>query len=237
MYLASKDEAEQEYISQTSYIILARILLTKCWEDLELIDPPNTYNGGFKKYIEDYHENVFAVYKKALESSQEIYFLFNPSNPYLLLTLTDDLIVNILFQICKYNFNTLDYDILGYIYEDYLDLEHRRKFGQYYTPPYVVNLILDRVGYKPLPNKILEDSILDPASGSGTFLLNAVGRILRSKQDGRDHALEYKEIIENKIFGSELMLFPYLLSEINILIQFSQELKKIIQKNKQGMDI
>ena len=232
MDLASTDEAEQEYISQTSYIILSRILLTKCWEDLELIDPPNTYNGGFKKYIEDYHERVFVVYKKALESSQEIYFLFNPSNPYLLLPLTEDLIVNILFQICKYNFNSLDYDILGYIYEDYLDLEHRRKFGQYYTPPYVVNLILDRVGYKPLPNKILEDSILDPASGSGTFLLNAVSRILRSKQDGRDHALEYKEIIENKIFGSELMLFPYLLSEINILIQFSQELKKIIQKKK-----
>ena len=232
MDLKSTSEAEKEYISQTSYIILARIILTKCWEDLALIDPPNTYNGGFKKYIQDYHEKIIDVYKRALDHSQDIYFLFNPNNPYLLLDLSEELIVDILFQICKYDFNTLDYDIFGYIYEDYLDLEHRKKFGQYYTPPYVVNLILDRVGYKPLPNQLLNESILDPASGSGTFLLNAVARVLQSKRDGRDHALEYKQIMEDNIFGSELMLFPYLISEINILIQLSQELKTIIQKGK-----
>lgn len=232
MDLKTTNEAEAEYISQTSYIILARIILTKCWEDLELIDPPNTYNGGFKKYIQDYHEKILDVYKKALDHSQDIYFLFNPDNPYLLLPLTENLIIDILFQICKFDFNTLDYDILGYIYEDYLDLEHRRKFGQYYTPPYVVGLILDRVGYKALPNSILDSAILDPASGSGTFLLNVVSRVLQSKQDGRDHSLDYKNVIENNIFGSELMLFPYLISEINILIQCSQVLKDIIQKGK-----
>ena len=232
MNLKSTDDAEREYLSHTSYIILARIVLTKCWEDLELIDPPNTYNGGFKKYIQEYNEKILDVYKRALNYSQEIYFLFNPSNPYLLLSLSENLIVDILFQICKYDFNTLDYDILGYIYEDYLDLEHRKKFGQYYTPSYIVNLILDRVGYKPLPNKLLDSTILDPASGSGTFLLNVVQRILTSKQDGRNNAIEYKNIVENSIFGSELMLFPYLISEINILIQFSQALKSVIQQGK-----
>lgn len=230
--LKTTSNAEQEYISQTSYIVLARIILTKCWEDLGLIDPPNTYNGGFKKYVNDYNEKIFEVYRRALDHSQEIYLLFNPDNPYLLLSLPESLIVDILFQICKYNFNTLDYDILGYIYEDYLDLEHRKKFGQYYTPPYVVSLILDRVGYRPSPNMLLDSSILDPASGSGTFLLNAVRRILQSKQDGRDHSLEYKNIIENNLFGSELMLFPYLISEINILIQFSQVLKKLKLQGK-----
>jgi len=234
MDLKTTSAAELEFISQTSYIVLARIILTKCWEDLELIDPPNTYDGGFKKYIQDYNEKINEIYKRALEHSQDIYFLFNPNNPYLLLHLSEDLIIDILFHICKYDFNTLDYDILGYIYEDYLDIEHRKKFGQYYTPAYVVNLILDRVGYKPFPNKLLDESILDPASGSGTFLLNAVRRVLSSRQDGRDHSIEIKKIIENSIFGSELMLFPYLISEINILIQYSQELKKIIDKGKKS---
>ncbi len=79
---------------------------------------------------------------------------------------------------------------------------------------------------------LLDSTILDPASGSGTFLLNIVRRVLNSKQDGSDHSLEYKNIIENNIFGSELMLFPYLISEINILIQLSQVLRKTIQKGK-----
>ena len=232
MDLKTTDEAEREYISQTSYIILARILLTKCWEDFELIEPPHTYNGGFKKYIQDYNEKVIDVYRRALDKSQNIYFLFNPNNPYLLLPISEELIVDILFQVCKYDFNTLNYDILGYIYEDYLDLEHRKKFGQYYTPPYVVNLILDRVGYRPSPTKLLDETLLDPASGSGTFLLNAVRRVLESRKDGREHPFEYKNIVENNIFGSELMLFPYLISEINILIQISQELKNIMKEGK-----
>lgn len=232
MDLSSTQEAEKEFISQTSYIILARILLTKCWEDMELIEPPNTYNGGFKKYIQDYNERIKEVYEKALNKSQDIYYLFNPNNPYLLIELSEDLIIDILFEICKYDFRTLDYDILGYIYEDYLDIEHRKKFGQYYTPPSIVNLILDRVGYVPKTNLFLKDNILDPASGSGTFLLNAVNRILESKKDGADHPIEYKKIIENHIYGSELMLFPYLISEINILIQISPILKDVINQGK-----
>lgn len=231
MNLSSTVDAENEYLSQTSYIILARILLTKHWEDLELIDPPYTYNGGFRRYIQELNENIEDVYQKALKKSQDIYYLFNPNNPYLLLKISDELIINILFQLCKYNFNSLDYDILGYIYEDYLDIEHRKRFGQYYTPPYIVNLILDRVGYKPSPNDFLDESILDPASGSGTFLLNAVARVLRSRQNGQNHSLEYKRIIESNIFGSELMLFPYLISEINLLIQISPILKDLLENN------
>ncbi|MFW9873644.1 MAG: N-6 DNA methylase [Candidatus Thorarchaeota archaeon] len=232
MDLKTTSEAEKEYLSQTSYIILARIILTKCWEDLGLIEPPNTYNGGFKLYIENYHQRIRDVYQKALDHSQDIYFLFNPNNPYLLLPLSEQLIVDIFFQICKYDFNSLNYDILGYIYEEYLDLENRKKFGQYYTPPYIVNLILDRIGYKSLPNELLDSTIMDPASGSGTFLLNAARRVLHSKQDGLDHSIDYKNVIENNIFGSELMLFPYLISEINILIQASQMLKKILEMGK-----
>lgn len=233
MDLPLTKDAEIEFISQMSYIILARILLTKCWEDFGLIEPPNTYNGGFKKYIQDIQEKIEDVYKLALNKSQDIYYLFNPDNPYLLLKLSDKMIVDILFKICKYDFNTLDYDILGYIYEDYLDLEHRKKFGQYYTPPYIVNLILDRVDYKPLSNEYLNSTILDPASGSGTFLLNAVRRILNSKKDGQDNSSAYKRLIENCVYGSELMLFPYLLSEINVLIQISYQLKMIIKKKEQ----
>ncbi|MHA1755344.1 MAG: HsdM family class I SAM-dependent methyltransferase, partial [Promethearchaeota archaeon] len=230
--LKSTEEAEKEFISQTAYIILARILLTKCWEDLNLIDPPNTYNGGFKKYLEQYQEKIKDIYHKALNASQNIYYLFDPSNPYLLLDLPDELIIEILFEICKYDFKSLDYDILGYIYEDYLDIENRKKYGQYYTPSPIVNIILDRIGYNPQKNEFLDKSLLDPASGSGTFLLNAVNRVIKSKQDGNNHSLEYKEIIETKIFGSELMLFPYLLSEINILIQISPIIKDILEADK-----
>ncbi len=228
----SQDSAQEEYISQTAFIYLARLILTKCWEDLEIIDPPNTYNGGFKIYFDNFKGKINDLFQMAINKAQDLYYLFDRSNPYLLIELPDELIIDILLEFCKYDFRSLSQDILGYVYEDYLDRENRRKFGQYYTPPYIVNLILDRVGYIPRANILLDRTILDPASGSGSFLLNAVKRVLLSKTDGQDNSMDYKNILENSIYGSELMLFPYLLSEINILLQFSVVIKKLLSKDK-----
>ncbi|KKN57208.1 hypothetical protein LCGC14_0564540 [marine sediment metagenome] len=220
--------AEKEYISQTAFIYLARIILTKSWEDLSIIDPPNTYNGGFKSYLDSSSGKINEVFQIAINKFQSLYHLFDPNNPYLVIKLPDDLIIDIFLEFSKCNFQNLGQDILGYIYEDYLDRENRKNFGQFYTPPYIVNLILDRIGYIPKKNKLLDYTILDPASGSGSFLLSAVRRVIESKKDGQDHSKDYKRIIENQIYGSELMLFPYLLSEINMLLQFSTIIRKIL---------
>ncbi|MHA1147766.1 MAG: N-6 DNA methylase [Promethearchaeota archaeon] len=223
--------AEKEYISQTAFIYLARIILTKCWEDLCIIDPPNTYDGGFESYFKSTKGKINEVFQIAINKFQNIYHLFDPSNPYLVIKLPDDLIIDIFLEFSKCDFQNLGQDILGYIYEDYLDRENRKHFGQFYTPPYIVNLILDRVGYIPRKNRLLNYSILDPASGSGSFLLSAVRRVIESKKDGQDHSGDYKIIIENQIYGSELMLFPYLLSEINMLLQFSRIIRNILNND------
>jgi hypothetical protein len=58
----------------------------------------------------------------------------------------------------------------------YLDLFPRRLrhgLGEYYTPDWLVEHVLDRVGYSGEPGRRL----LDPACGSGSFLLAAIARI------------------------------------------------------------
>ncbi len=52
----------------------------------------------------------------------------------------------------------------------------QKRFGQVYTPPFIVEKILDDLGY--VSSIILQKTILDPACGDGRFLEEVVKRII-----------------------------------------------------------
>jgi type I restriction-modification system DNA methylase subunit len=93
----------------------------------------------------------------------------------------------------QYNFNDIDADVLGGIYEQYL--EHlikkkgkevevisgrgkRKAQGIYYTPKFVVRYIVENTLGPALKDKPLSEArkirILDPACGSGSFLVETL---------------------------------------------------------------
>ncbi len=65
-------------------------------------------------------------------------------------------------------------DLLGTLYQDLFPRTVRHALGEYYTPDWLVEHVLDAVGY----DGNHEDRLLDPACGSGTFLLGAIRRII-----------------------------------------------------------
>src|SRR5579875_1141166 len=92
----------------------------------------------------------------------------------------------------RYDFSIIESDVLGNIYEQYLGnilkstpkrakLEesktHRKEQGIYYTPSYIVDYIVkNTVGEfikTHTPEEIKKVRILDPACGSGSFLIRA----------------------------------------------------------------
>ena len=97
-----------------------------------------------------------------------------------------------------YAFSVLGADTLGYVYEQFLGSvirltsahraeveqkpEVRKAGGVYYTPRYIVDYIVEQTVGKLIegkpPGQISHLRILDPACGSGSFLLGAYQRIL-----------------------------------------------------------
>lgn len=65
-------------------------------------------------------------------------------------------------------------DLLKKLYQYLVPGELRHDLGEYYTPDWLAELVLDEVGYKGSP----EERLLDPACGSGTFLVLAIRHIL-----------------------------------------------------------
>jgi hypothetical protein len=64
-------------------------------------------------------------------------------------------------------------DLLKEFYSSLVDEQIRHDLGEYYTPDWLAQHLLDRVGYRGDMNT----KVLDPACGSGTFLVEAIIRL------------------------------------------------------------
>ena len=78
-------------------------------------------------------------------------------------------------------------DIAAQLYEIIIPPEERRQLGEYYTPKWLADAMVSELVAEPL-----NQSVLDPACGSGTFIVAAVERFMAA---ARDSNLEPQEIL------------------------------------------
>ena len=89
-------------------------------------------------------------------------------------------LADIILALYKFDFSEIVGDPLGTLYQRYFDKETRKALGEFYTPIEVVKYILDAVGYEG--QGIIHKRLLDPACGSGTFLVEALRRYLKASE-------------------------------------------------------
>ena len=111
-------------------------------------------------------------------------------------------------------------DPILYFYEDFLkvfDPEARRRFGVYYTPVDVVSYVvaaIDRALRDHLGTSGLTDEqvkLLDPATGTGTFLLGVIEHVRRAVEAsaGPGAVNGALRALAKRIFGFEILVGPY----------------------------
>ncbi|MCJ2130535.1 N-6 DNA methylase [Methylobacterium sp. E-045] len=105
------------------------------------------------------------------------------------------------------NYASIRTETVSAIYECFFELEvdgGKAKQGAYYTPPFLVDYILDEVdSIEPLTP---ESRIVDPACGSGAFLVGAFRRIVERerRKGGELGPLRLREILETTVMGIEI---------------------------------
>src|SRR5260370_5600281 len=104
-----------------------------------------------------------------------------------------------------YDFQFIPIELISSIYEEFLYQEESGRDGAYYTPLMLVDFILNQA----MPRKDLKYTltILDPACGSGIFLVEAYRRLIERwrKSNGRNpKTAELIEILKNSIFGVDI---------------------------------
>ena len=104
-----------------------------------------------------------------------------------------------------YDFKYIPIEVISAIYETFLN-EDRRKAGAYYTPPEVVDFVLNEV--LPFETETWDIKILDPACGSGIFLVEAYRRLVTLHRHAGTHANpsfdELRDLLTGSIYGVDL---------------------------------
>lgn len=229
-------KARNAFFRRVAYFAMTRILLARVWEDIGFIEQ-SLYDGGFAKWYENFNREIRRVLSYAFELSEERYpWLFNTNNNYSWFKPSDDALIDSLYELSNFYLGKLDQDILGTIYEDYIEKVDKKNKGQYYTPREIVNLIWDRVGFNNpkaffwhIEGKRIPNRIFDPATGSGGFLVEAARRIRDySHFDWNDpqDLMDIFNAILWGIFGSEISIFPYYLTQVNLLIQLTPVIRR-----------
>ena len=118
--------------------------------------------------------------------------------------------------------STEEIHTLGHLYESMLKemRDAAGDSGEFYTPRSVVRLMVE------LMNPQLGETILDPACGTGGFLVEAFRHLEQKCKTVEDR----RTLQERSIFGGEAKTLPYMLSQMNLLLH-GLESPQIIKGN------
>ena len=73
----------------------------------------------------------------------------------------------------RFDWSGAQVDIAAILYQSVIPPDERRQLGEYYTPAWLARAMVEEVVTDPLNQRVL-----DPACGSGTFIVEAVERII-----------------------------------------------------------
>ena len=87
----------------------------------------------------------------------------------------DSLLKTLARRVAMFNWEEAPADIAAILYETVIPPEERKQLGEYYTPLWLARAMVREVVTNPT-----EQSVLDPACGSGTFVAEAVSRFIEA---------------------------------------------------------
>jgi hypothetical protein len=88
------------------------------------------------------------------------------------------LVRRIMNHVRRFRLAEVETDVLKILYESLIDREERHGLGEYYTPDWLAAKMARSAIDRPL-----EQRVLDPACGSGTFLFHAIRHFLDEAED------------------------------------------------------
>lgn len=216
----------------------------------------------------DYYQNLFSIFREADEKYNSGIFDFKKDKISQGVKIENKVIKTIINELyypeSPYEFSVLSVEILGSAYEQFLGKviritpahhakieekpEVRKAGGVYYTPQYVVEYIVENTVGKLIegktPKEISNIKIVDPACGSGSFLIGAYQYLLNWHTDyysekgtlrqaqgtkgkkgevltpeGNLTTTEKKRILLNNIFGVDIDVNAVEVTKLSLLLK------------------
>ncbi|MCX8192691.1 MAG: N-6 DNA methylase [Nitrososphaeria archaeon] len=214
-----------QFAKEACYIFMNKIVFYKILErhnsELPKLSPIQEYDP--RRFIERLQE----FFDKAVEVTGDFEAIFKtdiydhmilPEDSSSLADIIDG--INAFIEdMDYYRLEDFEADIVGHVYEELIDPQERHQLGQFYTPPAIAELITKWC------IRSSDDKVLDPAVGSGTFLVKAYSRLKNLKlleTPRRSDRVIHREII-SQLYAIDIDSFPAHLTAINLAMRDVRE--------------
>jgi hypothetical protein len=129
------------------------------------------------------------------------------------------LVRRIMAHVRRFRLAEVESDVLKILYESLIDREERRGLGEYYTPDWLAAKMVRHAVDRPL-----EQRVLDPACGSGTFLFHAIRRFLSEAADSGMAANTRAAEVCAHIAGTDIHPVAVIIARVTYLLALAPAL-------------
>ena len=186
------------------------------WQRRFWAGPKEQFDAQGRKAIRARVQELFTEVKKQYKN------IFRGNEE---ITLSDRALAFIVSELAKYDFTRTDVDAKGVAYQELVGVNLRGDRGQYFTPRGVVKLVIEMLDPKE------SETLLDPACGTGGFLVAALARMLKrfrkeqKTQAGAENTSEFltvherlREYAADNVFGADFDPFLIRAAQMNMVL-------------------
>jgi hypothetical protein len=116
-------------------------------------------------------------------------------------------------RLARFDWKTVQQDILKVLYESVIGTETRKQLGEYYTPDWLAEKMVDETIGDPLQLRVL-----DAACGSGTFLFHAVRKYIAAAEAASTSLADTLDGVTKHVFGMDLHPVAVTLARVTYLL-------------------
>lgn len=180
------------------------------------IEAFNRYKSNLSRTIRDNNRAIHELFRVIKEEGEFVESGMFTENDFLPDSLRDDFVVNVILPVfSKYNFLGTMVDALGAVYEVLAKRSEKDvRVGQFFTPDNVVRFMVK------LAELEQDDKILDPACGTGRFLIHSMNYLLKTVNQPTEKKRREKvqEIKSNQLFGADIDMRVAKIAKMNMWV-------------------
>ncbi|NJL88578.1 MAG: N-6 DNA methylase [Coleofasciculaceae cyanobacterium SM2_1_6] len=214
-----EERIRESFVADSVAVLVARVLFLRLVEDLNLTKKRRLSNGGprdWAAFVDQLTGDAKALVQLVAEDVGRLYHEPFERNLFDWIYETngalDEALQRLILRFNAYDFSGLSEEILGDIYQTFLPPAKRKRLGEFYTPPSIVDWLLEQTVFRHGEGKLL-----DPSCGSGSFLVRYIHRCL---EDAKARGLDPDAILQElqaTVWGFDLNPFAAFISHFQLM--------------------
>lgn len=130
----------------------------------------------------------------------------------------DGFVTSLARRLSRFDWSAVEHDVLKVLYESVIPTATRKSLGEYYTPDWLAHEVVEKAVSDPLNQRVL-----DPSCGSGTFLFYAVRRYLAAANEAGLSLAAAMHEVSSHVVGIDLHPVAVALARVTYLLALGRE--------------